>query len=726
MKSKNIDINTKYRGWLSKSSSDLRPQRAFLVEHIWNVLNSGWGFFIIPIVVIAIHLGVSLFLPSFALIDIEQIIKYLSMLLAVHTAINGILFIAVFFLIGSLQSQKLFEAAFSESRKRIGLIPISSLMVATLIGEGFSLFILVVLSGVWKFTGLANLAISNFLLFLISIGPAMYLLWHTFTFLDATYRWKYHLAVANKLTSQLARNDLQKIVSSEILSAYHRDAFGGIGMAPVSAIAINTPKRGFLVDIHLGRLYKLGNELKNASTANSSSLLSKCALNLDLNSQITEANCTLARLVSPFDTPKNRKLIKRIFKIKRKPRAQATTGYSVFHVLDEIHERTLDAIEKDNIAIIEETLALFKVVLDTVLELTRTYGKIRDVSFLRDRSLINPIENIRPYSAVFWRYNNLIYKAMKSPSSRVFDMLILWPMDLLRVAVSYGDFQLSETALDQYCYIYNQTHLTKNNKAKKLFIQLWREYSFGPEHFVFHEIRPVLNKTNLTSSDAIQWIGYLRQVYDALYTILSLSANNGDHNTFGHLFASFDTIRQDILWTIDRDVNENRLSADVKDNKVLLEEERRQGFLYLAGIVFLCAQVMNGVGHHIKWTIESGVEVFESDFSLFSNMATIAIRSAKDLAWPDWFSKYMALVDLPFINDDSRFYGDQLQDMISWVYVIIGSEVLSKAAVKSKDVAVPHIKELGNVFEAIEHNATVWSDIIDSHKLQELTNILEK
>lgn len=715
------------KGWLSKAAGHQINSRLTRMERFRNFLENTRlffdtvaGFLTISISIVVLNIVIVSVPKWFSLSSIDILQNYVSILWPVHTAMTGIIFIAVFFITGALHGYKPFEASFWGSLRRMGLLPLSSLMIGALIGEGFTWFVIVVLSDVWIIPGMENLLISNSFFFVVTAFASVWLLSQTFKYLRSSERQLTDIRLVRRLTGQLVLDELKDSIRRDVLSKQERELLIGPGH-PANAIRIDTEKRGYVMDIHLGRLSKLGAEFKKLMKVDTDLHFSSYgALQLSLNTMVTNRNCTLAYLSPGLDTPRIRKLLSKVYKIRTGPAREDPRSMEMFEALDEIYERTLNAVQVDNDEVVAETITLFDNMLGSFLFWTKRFGKKYDLEFSRRHLEMIP----RPYEAIFYRYRRLLFEAMKKPDSRSFISLAYWPLDLFALAMANQDFLISGNALNHMPYLYAEASRNKNQSAIGHLIWLWRENLSGPEHYAHLDIRQLVRNIGTTPEENRMYIDYLRQVYESLYTLVGCAISYDDQDSFGHFLASLSTVNQDVLWDID--VPERGYPEDVRLHKKVFEEERTTGFIYLSCIFFQFQHQRGNLISLFKWFFEIVEELFGNDFASFAEIATKVCMAVHRGTYPSWFGTFLDLAGLPEFKIDGRVHLQHYKEWPYWSYVIIGSHYWQTSEIMPKNIDIPQERDIFNILDILEKNPGPWQEVLGEQALNNFRKSIEK
>jgi hypothetical protein len=728
-----VDENLKFdnmqnKGWLSKEAKRQIGSRLtrmerfnYYLDNIRYFFDTVPGFLVIPISIFLLDIVVASVPKWFSLSSIDIMQSYISILWQVHATITGIIFIAVFFITGALHGHRPFEASFWGSLRRMGLLPISSLMIGSLIGEGFTWFVIVVLSDVWIIPGMENLLISNSFFFLVTAFASVWLMSQTFKFLRSSKRQLIDMQLVRRLTGQVVLGELEDSIGRDVLSKHERELLIGPGHS-ANAIRIDTEKRGYVLDIHLGRLSKLGAEFRKLMKVNSDSPFSSYgSLQLILNTMVTSRNCTLAYISPGLDTPRIRKLLGNVYKIRTRPARKDPRSIEMFEALDEIYERTLNAIQIDNDEVVTETITLFDNMLETFLFWTKRFGKKYDLEMSKRHLEMIP----RPYEAIFYRYRRLLFEAIKKPDSRSFTSLAYWPLDLFALAMANQDFLISGNAFNHMVYLYAEAcRNNKNQPAIDHLIWLWRENLSGPEHYATLDIRQLVRDTGTTPEENRIYIDYLRQVYDGLYTLLGCAISFDDQNSFGHLLASLSTIMGDVLWDID--VPERSYPEDVKAHKRVFEEERATGLMYLSSIFFQFQHQRGNLLSFFKWFFKIVNDFFDNDFSVFTKIATKVCMAVHRGSYPSWFDTFCSVASLPEFMVDGRVRLQHYEEWPYWSYVIISSHYWQTGEIMPQNIDIPQERDIINILDILERNPERWYEVLGEKTLRNFRSSIDK
>lgn len=715
------------KGWLTKEARRQIKSRLTRMERFSNFLENTRhffdtvvGFLVVPISIVLLDIIVVSIPKSFSLSSIDIVQNYMSILWPVHVAMTGIIFIAVFFITGALHGRRSFEASFWGSLRRMGLLPISSLMIGSLIGEGFTWFVIVILSDVWVVPGIENLLISNSVFFLITAFASVWLLSQTFKYLRSSERQLTDKQLMRRMSGQVVLGEIENSIGRDVLNKQERELLIGPGH-PGNAIRIDTKKRGYVVDIHLGRLGELGAEFSKLMKINPDlTLRSYGSLQLVLNTMVTSRNCTLAYISPELDTPRIRKLLGSIYKIRIRPARKDSRSIEMFEALDEIFERTLNAIQVDNDELVNETITLLNNMLESFLFWTKRFGKKYDLALSRRHLEMIP----KPYEAIFYRYRRLLFESVKKPDSRSFASLAYWPLDLFALAMANQDFLISGNAFNHMVFLYAEACRNKNKPAIDHFIWLWRENLSGPEHYAHQDIRQLVRNTGTTPEENRMYIDYLRQVYDGLYALIGCAISYDDQDSFGHLLASLSTINQDVLWDID--VPEHGYPDDVRLHKRVFEEERATGLIYLSCIFFQFQHERFNLSSFFKWYFEIVEEFFGNDFTIFAEIATKVCMAAHEGSYPSWFGTFLDLAGLPEFKVDGRVRLQHYEEWPYWSYVIIGSHYWQTSKIMPKNIDIPQERDIFNILNILEKNPEPWQEVLGKHTLDNFRKSIEK
>jgi len=716
------------KGWLTREARrqiDSRLTRTerfnYYLENIRYFFDTAAGFLVIPFSIILIDIVVAFAPKWFSLSSSDIMQSYISILWPVHAAMTAIIFIAVFFITGVLHGHRPFEASFWGSLRRIGLLPITSLMIGSLIGEGFTWFVIVVLSDVWVIPGMENLLISNSFFFVVTAFASVWLMSQTFKFLRSSERQLIDIQLVRRLTGHVVLDEFKDSIGRDLLNKHERKLLIGLGH-PLNAIRIDTEKRGYVLDIHLGRLSELGAEFKKLMKVNSDSRLSSYgSMQLSLNTMVTSRNCTLAYVSPGLDTPRIRKLLGKVYKIRTRPARKDPRSMEMFEALDEIYERTLNAIQVNNDEVVTETITLFDSMLENFLFWAKRFGKKYDLEFSRRHLEMIP----RPYEAVFYRYRRLLFEAIKKPDSRSFVTLAYWPLDLFALAMANWDFLISGNAFNHLVYLYAEAcRSNKNQPAIDHLIWLWRENLSGPEHYAHQDIRQLVRNTSTTPEENRMYIDYLRQVYDGLYSLLGCAISFDDQNSFGHLLASLSTISGDVLWDID--VPEHGYPDDVKAHKRVFEEERATGLIYLSSIFFQFQHHRGNLTSFFKWFFEIIDKLFGNDFSAFAAIATKVCMAVHGGHYPAWFNTFHDVAGLPEFMEDGRVRLQHYEEWPYWSYVIISAHYWQTDEVIPLNINMPQERDIINVLDILEKKPEPWHEVLGEETLHNFRSSIDK
>jgi hypothetical protein len=714
-----------WRTWLSDvaKSEFVRalPWREGLARWIGQqkeALRTWHGFITIVFVIILLHIIVPI-LPAISsgLPTPSEIRSFVNTLWPVHAAIVSAIFIVVFFIIGTVHRERPLDVVLSNVVRKMYLVPVAAFALSSILGEGISSLLLLKGSvrGSFTFQGLENLLVLDFALFFLTMVALLYILWLTLKYVRFSEIWKLQVEIAQQLAKIAVEQQIVSGKASQVLR--HEVEAAGLAWLgrPGNFEPVRTTKRGYVVDIDLGKVRQFGRGL--SSKGEPTDMLGKPvygSFSVNVGDKIDDANCIVAYVPPQTESTKLARVIEQALKVRSRAPLELDEFNQAF---TDVLERALQATRGGERSVIKQTLGFYKQALLSFLNTTHHHGITHDYC-TGSLEVEPPAHEWKVRERVLDDFEYLLFQSMTTDDATSYELMKHYPLEVMNIGMTHNDHLVFSQGIRYYAKAYSRIEITELAKGRRYWEDLSKVWAEHVER-ILNDMHYNARRVAGDPQKVVNIVRFAQLANRELLLFMMVAADRQDKDMCRTLLAVFSE-----MWNSFWDIRTGQFSEMERKAKSDYDKERVIGIVAASGMLALM-QLTHGSWDSILGdcaeVLVQELEAMPDDFS-FTAITNTGTELGIDRRHPQWFWDSLSFISIQSYEGPDGFPWLRFEDFVALGSVVGLCKLVEKEQLDEKEFtdSLNHqaIRPLVRALEHILAKADRWKDYSGNRGLE--------